>query len=62
MNVKLGHILIDLLMADAKSVDLILKNPLNLLYDSFFELVQGASHKGIYYLMNSIHKTKSDPT
>ena len=42
---------------------LILKNPLNMLYDGLFQLIQGESYKdGVYELINAIFIEEKDPT
>ena len=59
----MGDVLYELSMAGKQSVTLILKNPLNMLYDRLFELLKGNSYKdGVYTLINAIFKTRNDPT
>ena len=42
---------------------LILKNPLNMLYDRLFELLHGESYKdGVYALIDAIFTDEIDPT
>ena len=62
-SASLGEVLYELGMARKQSVTLILKNPLNMLYDRLFELLKGNSYKdGVYTLINAIFKTRNDPT
>ena len=50
-------------MTGKQSAILIMKNPLNMLYDRLFDLLQGKFFKdGVYVLINAIFKTGKDPT
>ena len=50
-------------MARKQSVTLILKNPLNMLYDRLFQLLQVESYKdGVYALIDAIFTDEIDPT
>ena len=59
----MGNVLLELSIAGYTGVALILKNPLNMLYDRLFQLLQGESYKdGVYELINAIFIDKKDPT
>ena len=57
------NVLVEFEIAEKQSLTLIMKNPLNMLYDKLFELLRGKFFKdGVYVLINAIFKTGKDPT
>ena len=57
------NVLVEFEIAEKQSVNLIMKNPLNMLYDNLFELLSDKFFRdGVYVLINAIFKSGKDPT
>ena len=57
------NVLVEFDIAEKQSLTLIMKNPLNMLYDNLFELLSDKFFKdGVYVLINAIFKSGKDPT